>query len=181
MLAIAMLALAGIQEATLAAPEQRPDGGQRWSILADPCAPSDPDGEILVCGKDAETSQRLPLPGERGPPDRPIPSNPYLTGAGALAATASPCATLSQGCTTGVDIFGGGTALVRLIGKAIDKDSCCEAPGEATNPVALVGDAISALRKPFRKKVDKSKRVPIPLDDPAPAKAEAAPEPGVAN
>ena len=170
MLAIALLALASVQDATVAAPETRTDGSQRWSILADPCAPRDPDGEIVVCGKEAQTSQRLPLPGERGPPDRPMPSNPDLSGAGALAALSSPCATLSQGCTTGVDILGGGTALVRLIGKAIDGDSCCERPGEGTNPVMLVGDAISAIKKPFRKKVDKSNRVPIPLDDPAPAK-----------
>lgn len=168
----ALLLLLGAQDATsVAHPAQDANGTQRWSILADPCA-SAKTGEdnIVVCGSNAE-SARLPLPAERGPPDRPMPSNPEVTGMGALAATQSPCATLSQGCTTGVDLFGGGTALVRLVGKIIDPNSCCERPGEATNPALLAGDVARGIGKIFRKKPDKSNRVPIPLDDPLPAKA----------
>lgn len=143
-------------------------GGQRWSIMVDPCASvrgNPVSDEIVVCGSAAADSPRLPLPDERGPPDRPMPSNPYRSGIGALAATRSPCATLSQGCTTGVDIFGGGTALVRLLGKVIDPNSCCEDPGEATNPVGLVRDVVGGVGKLFKRKPDRRGRVAIPLDD----------------
>jgi hypothetical protein len=166
MLLLLMLTmLAGQQTgSTATAPAATP---QRWSILVDPCTGARPD-EILVCGK-GEQSQRLPLPEERGPPDRPMPSNPDMSGAGALAAASAPCATRSEGCTTGVDLFGGGTFLVRAIGKVIDPNSCCEEPGEATNPVKLVSDAGKGIGRMFKKKPDKSNRVPIPLEDPAPA------------
>jgi hypothetical protein len=165
----------------LAAPQETPAAAkpvaERWSILVDPCAGARPD-EILVCGK-GEQSQRLPLPEERGPPDRPMPSNPDVSGAGALAAASAPCATRSEGCTTGVDLFGGGTFLVRAIGKVIDPNSCCEEPGEATNAVKLVSDAGKGVGRLFKKKPDKSNRVPIPLDDlppPAPTPGQAVPE-----
>lgn len=152
---------------TVASPAVDASGGQSWSILVDPCAAvtgNPAKDEIVVCGSAAADSPRLPLPAERGPPDRPMPSNPDLSGSGALAATGAPCATLSQGCTVGMDLFGGGTALVRLIGKVVDPDSCCEAPGEATDPGRLVGDVISGVGGLFRRKPDKSKRIPIPLD-----------------
>lgn len=159
---------------SVAKPVQDASGTQRWSILPDDCAPSRIEGEILVCGTaEAAAAPRLPLPGERGPPDRPMPSNPEVTGMGALAAASPPCATLSQGCTTGVDIFGMGTFLVRAIGKVVDKDSCCEEPGEATNIGYLIRDVGKVFRK--KPKIDKSNRIPIPLDDPAPAESKILP------
>ncbi|MES2987501.1 MAG: hypothetical protein V4808_06325 [Pseudomonadota bacterium] len=159
----------------VAKPAKDSDGTQRWSLLPDPCASARVEGELLVCGAATAAAEvpRLPLPEERGPPDRPIPSNPDVSGMGALAASNPPCATLSKGCTTGVDIFGGGTFLVRAIGKIIDDDSCCEEPGEATNVGLLIRDVGKAFRK--KPKIDKSNRVPILLDDPVPApKAPAA-------
>ncbi|WP_157073747.1 hypothetical protein [Sphingomonas soli] len=171
---LTMFALIAAQDVpgTLMQPRQESDGKQSWSILADPCA-GRPADEITVCGQSARAEPRLPLPGERGPPDRALPSNPDISGTGALAATSAPCATLSKGCTTGVDIFGGATFLVRALGKVIDKDSCCEEPGEATNIGLLVRDTVSAAKKIGRKKPDKSRRVPIPLDDPAPGDGAA--------
>jgi hypothetical protein len=178
MLLALMLALAVAQDAPGAATAA--DGSQRWSILADPCAgrPLRPD-EVLVCGqRDGPESARLPLPGERGPPDRPMPGNPDVSGAGALALTSAPCATRSGGCTTGVDLLGGGTMLVRGVGKLIDPDSCCETPGEGRDPVGLVSDIAGAVKRGFARKPDKSKRVPIPLDDLPPERpASAAPRP----
>src|SRR5687768_14770392 len=104
MLLAALLAVSAPQDATIAKPEQAADGAQRWSILVEPCArDTERLDEVLICGK--SPAPRLPLPAERGPPDRPMPSNPYLTGSGALAAASPPCATLSQGCTTGIDLF----------------------------------------------------------------------------
>jgi len=186
MMFAALLMLAGIQDVpaapavdgTSAKPAKDADGTQRWSILADSCAPR-ADSEILVCGTGQSDAPRLPLPGERGPPDRPMPSNPDVSGTGALAATGAPCATQSAGCTTGVDIFGMGTLLVRAIGKIIDKDSCCEEPGEATNIGYLIRDTGKAVKRTFGKKqkVDKSNRVPIPLDDPVPPKPKAVATP----
>ena len=166
------LAPAG-QEAPRAGVQTDADGTQRWSILADPCAGARAPDELLVCGQGEGAGQRLPLPAERGPRDRPMPGNPDASGAGALAMTSAPCATRSEGCTTGVDLIGGGTALVRLVGKLIDPDSCCEDPGESRDPVALVNDLGGVAKRTFGKKPDKSKRVPIPLDD-LPAAGKAA-------
>ncbi|MBB5711734.1 hypothetical protein [Sphingomonas xinjiangensis] len=172
-----MLGLAMAQDAPRAGVETTPGGSQRWSILADPCAgrPLRPD-EVLVCGqRDGSQSARLPLPAERGPPDRPMPGNPDISGAGALALTNAPCATRSGGCTTGIDLLGGGTMLIRGIGKLIDPDSCCETPGEGRDPVALVSDIGGAVKRNLAKKPDKSKRVAIPLDDPVVVAAPRVP------
>ena len=90
MLLAMLLASAGAQDIPAAPPRQDGGGGQRWSILADPCAGARTPDEIVVCGQGVQPQPRLPLPGERGPPDRPMPSNPYLTGTGALGAAAAP-------------------------------------------------------------------------------------------
>lgn len=173
LLLAAMLTMAAPQTGTVDAPEPAADGGQRWSILADPCATERTHREeILVCGT-AAIPPRLPLPEERGPPDRPTPSNPYVNGTGALLVSTDPCATRSGGCAAGLDLFGGATFLVRAAGKAVDPDSCCEEPGEATNPVMLVRDVVKAIGQGLKKKPDKSKRVPIPLDDLPPEPAAA--------
>ncbi|KQM90480.1 hypothetical protein ASE70_03580 [Sphingomonas sp. Leaf22] len=161
-----LLLLAG-QAATPAVPIDAPP--ERISILVDPCASArrnSQDDEILVCGKGVQTP-RLPLPSERTPPDRPLPSNPYADGRGAMAATSSPCATLSEGCTTGVDIFGGGTFLIRAVGKLIDPNSCCEEPGEATSFGKLIGDVVRGVKgRPSKK--ERAKRIAIPLDPAVP-------------
>lgn len=165
--------------ATVDTPQQAADGTMRWSVLADPCA-SVQDGTssdtIVVCGKGVQ-APRLPLPGERGPPDRPMPSNPDRTGIGALNATVEPCAARMGGCTTGIDLFGAATTAVRLVGKAIDPGSCCEEPGESTNFFKLVGDAGKGIGRAFKKKPDKSNRVPIDLSDPVPARPSPAAPP----
>lgn len=144
---------------------------ERFDILAPvpsaPCRTRPTPEEIVVCAN-AEPTQRMPLPEERGPSDRPVPVNPYMRGTVAMAAQAAPCATVQGGCQTGVDIVGAGVAAVRLVGKLIDPNSCCEQPGQATNPVALVRDMVGGAKRIGAKKPDKSKRVPIPLDDPAP-------------
>jgi hypothetical protein len=152
-----------------------------WSIKADPCASARTGtNDIVVCGNTAP-SPRLPLPDERGPPDHPAPSNPYVNGTGALAATAPVCHAKIGGCPGGVDLFGGATFLVRAVGKAVDPNSCCDEPGEATNPAMLIRD----IARVFKKK-DKRPRIPIPLDDSpmpwpkAPAKSESAPAPPTA-
>ncbi len=150
---------------------------QRWSILVDPCASARTKDEIVVCGQ-REQQPRLPLPTERGIPDRPMPGNPDVSGAGAMAMTLAPCATRSEGCGTGINLFGAGTTLIRGVGKLIDPNSCCEEPGEGSDFFKLVGDAAGAVARPFRKKADKSGRVAIPLDD-LKAPAEAVDEGGV--
>ncbi|MET3725163.1 hypothetical protein [Sphingomonas trueperi] len=163
--------------ATVAAPQQATDGTQRWSVLAAPCASAQTGGDqIVVCGKDGQ-APRLPLPGERGPPDRPMPSNPERTGIGALNAIETPCAARVGGCQVGVDIFGGATALVRGVGKIIDPNSCCEEPGESRNFFKLVGDAGKGVGRAFKKKPDKSNRVPIDLSDPVPFRSSPAAPP----
>lgn len=142
---------------------------ERFSILApaptETCKrqPLPTPEEVVVCATVTPT-QRLPLPAERGPPDRPTPINPYLRPDVAMNAAAAPCATVQGGCQTGVDMIGGGVAAVRLLGKLIDPNSCCDEPGQATNPVALVRDIAGSLKG--KKKIDKSRRVAIPLEDP---------------
>ena len=61
-----------------------PDAPDRFSILVDaspPCPPvhaaREDKGDIVVCAR-SNQQQRLPLPDERGPPDGPAPSNPYM-------------------------------------------------------------------------------------------------------
>lgn len=163
--------------ATVDAPEQAANGSQRWSVLVPACASAQTGtDQIVVCGKGAE-APRLPLPGERGPPDRPIPSNPDMSGIGALNAVPTPCAARVGGCQVGIDIFGGATALVRGVGKIIDPNSCCEEPGESRNFVKLITDAGKGVGRAFRKKPDKSNRVPIDLNDPVPFRSSPAAPP----
>lgn len=118
---------------------------EKFSILMpvpkEPCRPGAAEGEVLVCGNTLP-SQRLPYPEEAGPA-RPRPSNPDLTGRGALAALPTPCAARSDNCAGGAGI--------PILPAAI-----------------LLGKALVKAAKP---KPDKSKRVPIPLDPP-PARAE---------
>ena len=157
-----------------AAPEPAPT---RFSILTpvanEPCVRRGKDGksltgpdDIVVCGKPLP-SQALPYPNEVVPKG-PVPSNPDLRGTGALALENSPCASVSGGCQAGIDFFGGGTQVVRLIQKIVAPDSCCERPGEASNIGMLIGDAAKGVGKAFKKKPDTSKRVPIALDAPPP-------------
>jgi len=153
-----------------AATTSNPVSPKVWSIKADPCATARTGTEdIVVCGNVAP-SPRLPLPDERGPPDHPAPSNPYVSGTGALAAAETVCAAKIGGCSGGVDLLGGATFLVRAVGKAVDPNSCCDEPGQATNPAMLVRD----IARVFKKK-DKRLRIPIPLDDsPLPLPKESA-------
>ncbi len=171
---VALLLLLAGQAATPARPIPSPP--ERISILVDPCASQrrhSQDDEILVCGEAARTP-RIPLPSERTPPDRPLPSNPYADGRGAMVAAADPCATRSEGCTTGVDIFGAGTFLVRAVGKVIDPNSCCEEPGEATNVFKLLGDVVRGVKgKPSKE--ERGKRIAIPLDPAVPLPVAATP------
>lgn len=154
---VALLVLAQAPPAAVPPP-------QRIDLIAAQC-PRAADGEAVVCGK--ADGARLPLPDERGPPDHPVPGNPALTGTGALANVEPPCATLQGGCQVGLDIVGMGTAAIRLVGKAINPSSCCEEPGQSTNPVMLLRDAAGI----FRKKPDKANRVAIDLDAPPPSLA----------
>ncbi|MEH3040820.1 MAG: hypothetical protein PGN21_12225 [Sphingomonas paucimobilis] len=162
----AMLVLLG-QVATPAVPLASPP--ERISILVDPCASQrrhSQDDEILVCGEGVR-EPRLPLPAERGPPDRPLASNPYADGRGAQLAAADPCATRSEGCTTGVDMIGGGVFAIRAIGKLIDPNSCCEEPGEYKDVGKLIGDVIRGVKGGPSKK-ERAKWVAIPLDPAVP-------------
>lgn len=110
---------------------------QRFSILAPACPRNDPDTDIVVCGS-PEGSARLPLPDERGPPDHGVPSNPYRTGIGALAASATPCAATQWGCQV-----------------------------EFGPPIMpIVKGAAGLVKSALAKKPDKSGRIDIPLDEP---------------
>jgi hypothetical protein len=146
-----------------------PVAPERFSILApvqtEPCRrqPLPTPEEVVVCATVIPT-QRLPLPAERGPPDRPTAVNPYLRPDVAMNAAAAPCATVQGGCQVGVDMIGVGVGAVRLLGKLIDPNSCCNESGQATNAMALARDVVGSLKG--KKKVDKSNRVAIPLEDP---------------
>lgn len=168
--------------AQAAPPAPAPAAPTSFSILqpvaSEPCVRRGKDAahpdDIIVCGQPLP-SQKLPYPDEVVP-DGPQPSNPYMTGAGALAVEDSvPCGSVQRGCTTGVDIFGGATQVVRLVQKAIAPDSCCERPGEARDIGMLGGDIVHGVGKMFRKKPDTSRRVAIPLDDAPPPKGVILP------
>lgn len=98
-------------------------------------APAEGD-EVVVCATDLP-DQTIPLPGEYVG-DRPRPSNPGLTGMGALAAEGTSCAASQRGCQVG---FG---------------------PPLAPIVQALVG----LIKDATAKKPDKRGRVPIDLSEP---------------
>ena len=137
MIAAVLLVLAlGGQDA----PPAHPEPGKPFSILADPVPDCPKDAsDVVVCAR-SNQEQRLPLPDDRGPPDGPVPSNPYVTGTGALAAEGTPCGAAIKGCTVGF--------------------------GPPVMPIAKA--VVGAVKGAFSKKVDKTGRVPIPLEDPAP-------------
>jgi hypothetical protein len=118
------------------------DTPERFSILVpigdEPCVRHVDSKEIVVCGN-ALPSQTLPYPDEIVP-DGPVPSNPYRTGSGALAAQGTPCP-ISRDC-----IVGFGPPLMPIIKGAAD-----------------------LAKKAFAKKPDKTGRVAIPLDDAPPS------------
>jgi hypothetical protein len=130
--------------AAAAPPPQTPatDTPERFSILVpvanEPCVRRLDGKDIVVCGNPLP-SQTLPYP-EEITPDGPVPSNPYKSGAGALAAQSTPCP-ISRNC-----IVGFGPPLVPMIKGAAD-----------------------LAKKAFAKKPDKTGRVAIPLDDTPPS------------
>ena len=136
---LALLMMAQAASAQVAPPAARAQPApERFSVLTDatpPCPESrDEKGDIIVCAANSQ-QQRLPLPDE-APPEGPVPSNPYKTGAGALAATNTPCA-ISRNC-----IVGFGPPIVPMVKGAVD-----------------------LAKKAFAKKPDKTGRVPIDLND----------------
>ena len=128
----------------------------RWSILNQPACPGSSPTEIIVCGGKGGAEQRLPLPGERLPQDRP--RQPTGDPRAALDNAGRYC---PPGGCTGVDLLTVPVVLIRGVGALIDPHSCCE-NGEGKDPMALVRD----IARKFRKKPDTSNRVPIVLDEP---------------
>ena len=112
---------------------------ERFSILVDPCAAASKDGnDVIVCGGPAANSPRLPLPDERGPPDRGVASNPELSAVRALQLEGTPCAASQWGCQVGF--------------------------GPPIVPIAKA--AVGLIKSALAKKPDKRGRVPIDLDGP---------------
>jgi len=155
-----LLLLAAQVGATVAPAPSIPD---RFSILMpvgdEPCrpapgAPPARPGDVTVCA-DALADQTVPLPNDYVYAT-PRPSNPELTGRAALAAQATPCATVQGGCQVGF-----GAPIVQ----------------------ALVGAAVNAVKDATRKRYPKEGRVAIPLDGPLnkPLPGYAAATPGSAS
>jgi hypothetical protein len=128
-----------------------------WSILNPPACSGSSPTEIVVCGGRTSPKQRLPLPEERPPQDRP--RQPTGDPRAALDNAGRPC---PPGGCTGVDLMTVPVVLIRGVGALIDPHSCCE-NGEGKDPMALIRDVV----RKFRKKPDKSHRIPIVLDEPA--------------
>jgi len=100
-----------------ASADATPPVPEKFSILVSaepPCqrAPGSLDkGDIVICAP-ADQQQRLPLRDERGPPEGPIASNPYLRPDVALN-NAEPCAI--HGCLVGF-----GPPIVPMVKGAVD-------------------------------------------------------------
>ncbi|MDY0957996.1 hypothetical protein SOM26_04785 [Sphingomonas sp. CFBP8993] len=118
-------------------------GTQRFSILArDPCPGSAGNRQdVVVCGRRQADDRITPMGDEV--PDGPMPSNPDMSGIGALHASAIPCPALQGGCQVGFDVV--------------------------TPALLLANEARIAISKLVDKRRDKSKRVPIALDAPGPS------------
>lgn len=121
---------------------------EKWSVLAptENCAATPAaNTDIVVCGR--AQGSRLPLPDERPPPDRPRPAIPDQSGMVSGEGQGSvPCSAMLRGCTVGV---GPPPALVNAA-------------------VTLAKDTAGAIGRAFTKQPDRSKRIPIPLDDDGP-------------
>ncbi|MBD8620265.1 hypothetical protein IFT67_15150 [Sphingomonas sp. CFBP 13728] len=112
---------------------------EHFSILVDPCATQTQDGnEIIVCGKSATTTPRLPMRDDRGPSDHAVAFNPDLSAARALQLEGTPCAASQWGCQVGF--------------------------GPPIAPIAKA--AVGLIKSALAKKPDKRGRVPIDLDGP---------------
>lgn len=135
MIAAALLMLQAAAPVVATAPSRPAPPPERFSILLQDCPrQTNAKGDVVVCG-DTPNGQRIPLPDERVP-DGPTPSNPDVSGIGALAAGATPCAAQQAGCLVG-------------FGPPI---------------VPMVKGLVSAAKSAFARKPDKSNRIPIPLD-----------------
>ncbi|WP_294246302.1 hypothetical protein [uncultured Sphingomonas sp.] len=119
-----------------------PPAGGRFSILArDPCPASrGTAADIIVCGR-RQADDRAPQLRDE-PPTGPVPSNPELTGAGALAASSTPCPARQGGCQVGFDLV--------------------------TPALMLANEVRIGISKLADKRRDKSRRIPIALDGPGP-------------
>lgn len=134
--------LLALQTAPVVAPPPAQPQAERWSILVptpeQPCVPRPGPqtgrDDIVVCATN-QPSPRLPDPASV-PSSGPIPSNRDMTGAGALAAQATPCP-ISRACVVGF-----GPPIVPMIKGAVD-----------------------LAKRAFAKKPNKTGRVAIPLDD----------------
>jgi hypothetical protein len=132
-----------VTRATAAPPE-------RFSILISDCAAAAAAGDnrdVVVCGADTAAAQRVPLPSDYVP-NNGVPSNPYKTGAGALAAEGTPCAALQGGCQVGF-----GPPLVPMVAAA----------------VRGVKSALQDRREARARAADGDRRQPIDLAGTAPA------------
>lgn len=96
-----MILLALLLQAATVAPITRATAAppERFSILLPDC-PTAQGRDVVVCGSDTATTQRLPYPQEVVP-DHGVPSNPLMNGVGALAAETTPCAATMKGCLVG--------------------------------------------------------------------------------
>lgn len=123
---------------------------ERFSILAPVAAQKCPprthdgaagdrkDGDVVVCATDLP-DQTIPLPDEYVSPN-PRPSNPQLTGTGALAAEVTPCAATQSGCQVGF-----GQPIV----------------------AAAVNGLVELVKEVTGRKPDRRGRVPIDISEPA--------------
>ena len=137
MLAIILSAL--LQASATTAAPAAPPVPERYSILVAPCATQTKDGnEVVVCGKSATTTPRLPMRDDRGPSDHAVASNPNLTAVRALELSDTPCAARQGGCQVGF--------------------------GPPIAPIAKA--AVGLIKSALAKKPDKRGRVPIDFDGP---------------
>jgi hypothetical protein len=158
--------LALLLQGAASPPAAQPAGStpERFSILAN--CPTARGAEIVVCGTPG--TPRLPLPDDRGPPAGPRKA----TGDPRAALDAGdPGACALRGCQVGVDMIGMGVSAIRLVGKLIDPNSCCERAGESTSAGLLLQDTVGGVKRALAKKPDKSNRVAIALDAPPPSTA----------
>ncbi|WP_322964278.1 hypothetical protein [Sphingomonas fuzhouensis] len=123
-----------------AVPAAPSPGNERVSILLPDCpASEEAKQDVVVCGRRPGSDREPELRNE--PSDRPIPSNPEMTGIGALRA-GPPCGATQWGCMSQLDL---------------------KRPA-----LMLANEARIGLSTLFDKARDKSKRVPIALDGPGP-------------
>ena len=128
---VASPAAAGAQEPPLSAEQALAASHEMIDVADCPRDAFDPD-QIMVCGKDENAKQRLPLPAERGPREGARRGTGELPAASAAPVRTASCGVIQNGeiCSGGFSLLGVAPLLVKGMIKLVDPEAEVAPPPE---------------------------------------------------